>query len=251
MNLEKGGIFVDLEREVEKIYGKTRVNEAVELKKIYGKNEITDKNKGYLICNNCLGYYKLKENESPEDFKGCECGNPLKYSEDINNIRKFPISSSTTKLNSNYTKPSFEYNTLNDFNDEYYDEYAELQQIVDIIRTKAQERKKFLEKLYDKVRKQETILNNVNQEQIIEVKDNEWSLWELIEEKNIENDLNDQKMIIDEVIQQETRLLSHLKDKRSPNLSSVQSISSHFYLKIGVLTLIIALLSIIAIYAIK
>jgi hypothetical protein len=34
---------------------------------------------GYLFCNYCGGYYKLKESESPRDYVKCECGNPLEF----------------------------------------------------------------------------------------------------------------------------------------------------------------------------
>ncbi|NYB52711.1 MAG: hypothetical protein HVN35_09160 [Methanobacteriaceae archaeon] len=37
---------------------------------------------GYLFCNHCGGYYKLKKNESPLDFLKCECGNSLEYCKD-------------------------------------------------------------------------------------------------------------------------------------------------------------------------
>ncbi|MEN6294396.1 MAG: zinc ribbon domain-containing protein [Methanobacterium sp.] len=41
---------------------------------------------GYIMCENCGGYYKLKEGESLEDFKSCECGSPLKYVESIDEV---------------------------------------------------------------------------------------------------------------------------------------------------------------------
>lgn len=244
---KKGGIFVDQERKVEKTYG---INKFEELKRIYGKNKDTKIDNGYLICNSCLGYYKLKENESPEDFKGCECGSPLEYKENNDNLRKPRISSSTNKFNSSYNT-DYEYNALHDLNDEYYDEYAELQQIVDVIRVKAHERKKFMEKLYENIQKQEIILNNISEEQITEIKDNNWSLWDLIEEKDIKNDINSQKMIIDDIIEKEKHLISYVKDKRKNKPFNTKSIIYNPYAKIGILTLIITFLSIIAIYAIK
>jgi len=236
---------VDQEREVEKNYG---INKFKELKRIYGKNEDTKIDNGYLICNSCLGYYKLKENESPEDFNGCECGSPLEYKENRDNLRKPRISSSTNKFNSPHN-PDDEYNA--GFNEEYYDEYEELQQIVDVIRVKAQERKKFIEKLYENVKKQEMILNNISEEQITEIKDNNWSLWDLIEEKDIKNDLNSQKMIIDDITENEKYLISYVKEKRNTKPFNTKSIINSHYAKIGTLTLIIIFLSIIAIYAIK
>lgn len=34
---------------------------------------------GYLICDQCKGYYELKEGESPGDFDCCQCGGKLNY----------------------------------------------------------------------------------------------------------------------------------------------------------------------------
>jgi len=36
---------------------------------------------GYLICENCSGYYELQEDESPEEFGECQCGGKLSYLE--------------------------------------------------------------------------------------------------------------------------------------------------------------------------
>lgn len=33
----------------------------------------------YLVCENCEGYYKLEQDESPEDFESCQCGGKLRY----------------------------------------------------------------------------------------------------------------------------------------------------------------------------
>ncbi|MDP3486141.1 MAG: hypothetical protein Q8S06_11630 [Methanobacteriaceae archaeon] len=41
-------------------------------------------NKGFLICENCHGYYKLQKDESPDEFNECECGGELKFSKTIN-----------------------------------------------------------------------------------------------------------------------------------------------------------------------
>lgn len=39
----------------------------------------------YLICNRCKGYYKLEDDESPEDFERCSCGGELIPVEDVDN----------------------------------------------------------------------------------------------------------------------------------------------------------------------
>ncbi|NYB52381.1 MAG: MFS transporter [Methanobacteriaceae archaeon] len=42
---------------------------------------------GYLICGKCKSYYKLKSDESPEDFVfDCECGGKLRYVENLDII---------------------------------------------------------------------------------------------------------------------------------------------------------------------
>jgi hypothetical protein len=38
---------------------------------------------GYLVCNQCDGYYELNDNETPEDFEACACGNSLEYFESL------------------------------------------------------------------------------------------------------------------------------------------------------------------------
>ena len=41
-------------------------------------------NMGYLICNQCKGYYKLQPGEKPEEFTdNCNCGGRLRYTQSI------------------------------------------------------------------------------------------------------------------------------------------------------------------------
>ncbi len=53
-------------------------------KKLRKKRDNKSVDSGYLICDNCLGYYKLQSDESPDDFESCNCGGKLRYVEDIN-----------------------------------------------------------------------------------------------------------------------------------------------------------------------
>jgi len=163
---------VDLEEKVQ-IYGGDPVDRIKKLKRIYGKNKNKKESRGYLICNTCLGYYKLKENESPEDFNKCECGGSLKYAE------------------------------------------------------------------------------NIDQRKIIEVSSNEWSLWGLIEEKNIKNDIYKEKMVMDDIIEKENSLLSYIKEKRKNKPLITKSINAYSYGKIIIIILIIAFIGIIIIYALR
>ncbi|MFU2192266.1 hypothetical protein [Methanobacterium sp. MZD130B] len=44
---------------------------------------------GYLVCNECGGYYQLQEGEKPTDFSDeCECGGKLYYTEIFNTTEK-------------------------------------------------------------------------------------------------------------------------------------------------------------------
>ena len=38
---------------------------------------------GYVVCEKCGGYYELEEGESPDNFKGCQCGGKLSYTEQV------------------------------------------------------------------------------------------------------------------------------------------------------------------------
>lgn len=65
---------------------------------------------GYLVCNNCDGYYKLEPGESPNDFDNqCECGGKLIYTKTLPN----PINKNKKEISScgySYTdKNSFNY----------------------------------------------------------------------------------------------------------------------------------------------
>jgi hypothetical protein len=67
---------------------------------------------GYLICDNCHGYYELKNGESPEDFNSkCECGGNLEHKDSISH--KYEMESeSRDKITHGYSytdKKSFNY----------------------------------------------------------------------------------------------------------------------------------------------
>jgi len=40
----------------------------------------------YLVCRNCMGYYRLKDDEYIDDFESCICGGELDY---ITNLNKY------------------------------------------------------------------------------------------------------------------------------------------------------------------
>lgn len=43
---------------------------------------------GYLVCDECNGYYKLQEGENPDDFAECECGGKLEHYKNIKGLFK-------------------------------------------------------------------------------------------------------------------------------------------------------------------
>jgi zinc-ribbon domain len=47
----------------------------------------TDGSMGYLVCDDCGGYYELKEGESIDDFEGCSCGGKFKYVASIDELK--------------------------------------------------------------------------------------------------------------------------------------------------------------------
>jgi len=52
--------------------------------------------RGYLICENCGGYYELQKGESPTDFGECECGGSLTHVKNLGEdkeVAKDPASS--------------------------------------------------------------------------------------------------------------------------------------------------------------
>lgn len=47
-------------------------------------NKKEEQKPGYLICDQCSGYYELQKGESPEDFEECGCGGKLNFSKTLN-----------------------------------------------------------------------------------------------------------------------------------------------------------------------
>lgn len=58
---------------------------------------------GYLVCDECKGYYKLQPGESPDDFSDeCECGGKLNYYDFDSAPDSAPVSSMSSKNLINY-----------------------------------------------------------------------------------------------------------------------------------------------------
>lgn len=209
-SLEGGGYCMVLNKEVDWIFGNSNT---------------TKISRGYLVCDKCSGYYKLKNEELPTDFSGCECGNTLRFVENTNYLSKIPEIT------------------------QFYDEYEELQKIVDIVKTKAQKRKKFLENLHKRIKAQEKLLNEIRHERLMEVKHDKWSLWDVLDEESLNFDIKDQKAIIEEINQQQNKLMGIVKEKRENEVT--KNTVNGYFLKISVLVVLVIILSVLAVYAIK
>jgi len=229
-----------MDKELDKIYDETPSKRINKLKNIIGTNVELRENTGYLICHDCGGYYKLKENEYPEDFSSCECGGYLQYHENIDNFKK--------------ESPNPDDQISEEINADYYNEYEELEEIVSVIQAKANERKKFLENLSTNIEEQEKLLKTINFEKnrVSEgTESSDWPLWSFIEENGLKNEINDQKMLIDEIMGQENKFLSKIREKRGIEASASKNKFNGFYIKLGVLAAIIILLGLLIIYLIK
>lgn len=160
---------------------------------------------GYLICENCNGYYHLQDGESPSDFDFCECGGHLNYQEELDVISE------------NHSSDTFE-SVEEDI------DYEEMQQMVINLKNKAEKRKKEFEELSKKVEIQEELLN--------EIKGSQWTSLESKKRipddrfnirrnrlENISGNTNiypfDEKSVMETMKKEEAKLMDTVHKKRS------------------------------------
>jgi hypothetical protein len=175
-----------------------------------------DKNNGYLVCHKCYGYYPLKENELPGDFAECECGNDLEFYENIDDLIK----------SQDLKNPDADKNNSKML----HDDYKELQEIANVLKSKSEKRKEFFEELSTRIEIQEEILNDI--------KYGEWKLWDAIEEKSLYNN-NGQKFVVENFIEQENNFLSYIKEQRSKAANTENKSFTHTSVKISALLIFI------------
>lgn len=63
--------------------------------------------RGYLICSECGGYYKLKEGEDPSDFVSCQCGGSLQYYDSLEEAyteEPYEVDETTKRISSEIIK---------------------------------------------------------------------------------------------------------------------------------------------------
>jgi hypothetical protein len=160
---------------------------------------------GYLICENCNGYYHLQDGESPSDFDFCECGGHLNYQEELDII------------SDNISSDTFE-------SKEEDLDYEEMQQMVINLKNKAEKRKKQFEELSKKVEIQEELLNEIKGSQWTDLKskkprpDDRFNLRRNRLE-NISGNTNiypfDEKSVMETMKKEEAKLMATVYEKRS------------------------------------
>jgi len=150
----------------------------------YESDFLDRRGKGYLVCCDCSGYYKLKADESPGDFEECECGGILEYHENLDELIKEP------RVDTDITGP-------------YY-EQTELKEMLSTLKNKAEKRKQLFEELSERVAIQEELLHDI--------KEGKWTLWEAISEKDLREDISEQKRLLSEIIQQEDKDIKDQED---------------------------------------
>lgn len=139
---------------------------------------------GYLFCRNCQGYYHLQDDESIDDFASCECGGELEF-----------------------------YSTLPTSSDDYYheadeiDESVEIEKLLTLIQSKSKKRKAMLKDLSNHIEIQEELLS--------EIKEERWNIWDVLNERNLQSDIKNQKRILDDITDNEDRLLSIVQKQRT------------------------------------
>jgi len=207
-----------------------------EVNNVFGFSPNASTYGGYLICDSCKGYYKLKNNESPDDFLKCECGGSLRYRRNIDNLLKVP------RIPSIYNDSGI-YSEIDE-----YDEYEELQQIVNFLRIKATERKRFLEDLCQRVMSQEEMLNKIKYGRYNELNSENESIWDILDKRTLNNKISGQKKVIDNSIENENRFLSLLHEKRSKPKSISEKLYAANLTKLSIIVLLIVAIIIISIY---
>lgn len=138
---------------------------------------------GYLFCNHCGGYYKLKKGESPRDFAKCECGNPLEFCKTKKELDKH-----VHNLNRN-------------------------KEVFSHFENRMLKRRESLQNIFPKVGIDDDFIKNMQEkEELWDILDN--NLFAKESNTNIESDINRKKKYLDIVLEEE-RLMMSIGEKRT------------------------------------
>ena len=146
-------------------------------------SKLADRERGYLFCNHCGGYYKLKKGESPRDFLKCECDNQLEFCKTKETLDR--------KINDLKMKKE----AFNHFENRIL------------------ERRESLKGIFPKVGIEDEFIKDMQEED---------ELWDLLDNElakkgtntNVESDLTNKKKYLD-IILEEERLMANINQKKT------------------------------------
>jgi hypothetical protein len=148
-----------------------------------------ENSKGYLVCEKCKGRYELQDGESPNDFESCECGGSLKYFENEEHLTE------SNDLNAKLDNSNLEKSNVS-IEAENSDEIIR-DRIVELLNTGTLQRNSNLKELPKQ--------KNVEYEILRDIKEDDWALRDLLEKKSVQIDAKDQKILLNEVVNQEEK----------------------------------------------
>lgn len=148
------------------------------------KQQLPLESNGYLYCRKCQGYYRLQDGESKDDFVSCECGLELEF------IESLP------------TQSSDHYSGLDEL-----DDTEEIEQLLTLLKSKSAKRKAIIKNLSKHIHIQEELLN--------EIKEERWTVWDVLNERNLQADIKNQKRLLDDISDNEDRLMSIVREQRT------------------------------------
>jgi hypothetical protein len=182
------------------------------------KQQTPVESNGYLYCRKCHGYYRLQDGESKDDFVSCECGWELDFYESLPD------------------KFSDDYSEVDEI-----DDTEEIEQLLTLLKSKSAKRKAILKNLSKHIHIQEEMLN--------EIKDERWTLWDVLNERNLQTDIRNQKRLLDDISENEDRLLSIVREKRngaqddqSSFTDVFKNVATSYIIIIGAIIIILVLL---------
>ncbi len=181
--------------------------------------QFSDNSTGYLVCSECNGYYKLQENETPEDFEKCECGSLLTYYESIPSMEG-SLKFSSTNLDPDSVK-SFENS------DEVDSEQVKTleQENTNTLKTGNVSENEFIMNRFSKQKP-------VSEEVLTTLQRDKGNLWNNVDELSSKKDFEHQKRAMDDVIEV-NRLMMMVDEKRALEESNNSSKFKSFSTRMG------------------
>lgn len=148
---------------------------------------------GFLFCQHCQGYYPLKENENPEDFKGCECGSSLEFYSDWEEVLESIDKTSNTNITA--------------------EDYLDIENLLKVLKTKNKTQKELLNELSKRSKVQKALLEDIMAEK--------WALWDVLPDESPQLAMDDNH--IADFKRQQEYMFKLLKEQRARAQSPTSS----------------------------